>query len=60
MLKKGGGMFCHSVEEEEGEDDSNIDLDYKDNYDHGDHWDPKDLLVDSEEEEEEECNRKQQ
>ena len=50
-------MFCRGVEEEEKEDDdSDIDPDCKDNYDHGDNWDPEELLVDLEEEEEEENN----
>ena len=45
MWQKGGGMFCCGVEEKEEvekekeDDDSNIDPDYKDNYDHGYDWD---------------------
>ena len=40
MGQKGGGMFCHSAEgeEEKEEDDSDLDPDYKDDYDHGDNW----------------------
>ena len=46
MWQKGGGMFCWGVKAEEGEeeveeekadDDSYVDPDYKDNYDHGDY-----------------------
>ena len=45
MWQKCGGMFCHGVEgeEEKVEDDSDLDLDYKDNYDHCDNWDPEEL-----------------
>ena len=49
MWQKGGGMFCHGIEGE-GEKDDNNDSDYKSDYDHGDDWDPEELLVDSEEE----------
>ena len=48
-------MFCHGVEgeEEKAENDSDVDPDYKDDYDHGDDWDPEELLVDSDDKEEE-------
>ena len=54
MWQKGGEIFCHGVEGEveKVEDDGDIDPDYKDNYDHGDDWDPEELLVNSGEEEE--------
>ena len=34
------GIFCLGVEGEE-EDDSDLDSDYKDDYDYGDNWDPE-------------------
>ena len=47
MWQKGDGIFCHGIEgEKEKEEDD--DSDYEDNYDHGDDWDPEELLVDSE------------
>lgn len=56
--KKGGGMFCHGTEgeEEKAEEDSNANPDYKDKYDHGDNWDPEELLGDSDDKEEESIN----
>ena len=42
MWQKGGGMFCHEIE---GQDDD--DSEYEDDYDHGDDWDPEELVIDS-------------
>ena len=54
-MVKGRWTVFHRVkgEEEKDEDDSHLDLDSKDNYDHGDNLDPEELLVNPEEEEEE-------
>ena len=41
MWQKGGGMFCHAIEEVD--DDS----EYEDDYDHGDDWDTEELVIDS-------------
>ena len=49
MWQKGGGMFCHGIEgiEEKEEDD---DSDYESDFDHEDDWDPEELVIGSEEE----------
>ena len=54
MWQKGSGIFCHGVEgeEEKEEDDSDLDPDYKDDYDYGNVWDREELLLDKEDEEE--------
>ena len=44
MWQKGGGMFCHAIEE------VNVDSEFDDDYDHGDDWDTKELVIESEEE----------
>ena len=44
-------FFCHTIEEVD-DDDS----DYKSDYDHGDDWDPEELLVDSEEDNDDDNN----
>ena len=55
-------MFYHRIEgeEEKVEDNSDLDPDYKDNYDHGDNWDLEDLVVDSENEEESNDDNKEE
>ena len=55
-------MFCRGIEGEgeKEEEDRDINPDYRDNYDHGDNWDPEELLVDSEEEEESNNNNKEE
>ena len=42
MWQKGGGMFCHEID---GQDDD--DLEYEDNYNHGDDWDTEELVINS-------------
>ena len=42
-------MFCHGIEGEEEKEDNN-DLDYKEDYNHEDNWDPEELVINLEEE----------
>ena len=51
MWQNASGMFFHGEEgeEEKAEDDRDLDLDYKDDYDHEDNWDQEELLVDNKE-----------
>ena len=46
MWQKGGGIFYHGVEEGEEEVGSDLDPEYENDYDHGDNWDPEELLLD--------------
>ena len=55
MWQKGGGMFCHGIEGEEEKEDNN-DSDYESNFDHEDDWGLEELVLNSEEEEENNCN----
>ena len=58
MWQKGGGMFCHGIEgEEEKEEDD--DSDYESNFDHEDNWDPEELVIDLEEDEESNDNKEE-
>ena len=56
MWQKGGGMYCHGIEREEKKEEEG-NLDYKDDYNHGDDWDAEELVVNSEDEESNDDNK---